>query len=115
MSIRDEELVQRSRALGAHMIERFARDQEGPGAQGRSAVRGLWAGAEIDPRFASARDGLRASAGKRPSLQRRRNHTVVRLAPPLVIRARRSRRRARLLRGGGAGNWSERPANPAAA
>jgi ornithine--oxo-acid transaminase len=80
--IRDEELVQRSRALGAHMLERL-RAIDSPVLK-EVRGRGLWVGAEIDPRFASARhacDRLMA----RGVLSKETHHTVVRLAPPLVI------------------------------
>jgi ornithine--oxo-acid transaminase len=80
--IRDEELVQRSRALGAHMIERL-RAIKSPALKDVRG-RGLWAGAEIDPRFASARDACERLLAK-GVLTKETHHTVVRLAPPLVI------------------------------
>jgi ornithine--oxo-acid transaminase len=46
--------------------------------------RGLWAGAEIDPRVASARDVCERLLGK-GVLSKDTHDTVVRLAPPLVI------------------------------
>jgi ornithine--oxo-acid transaminase len=80
--IRDEDLVQRSHALGAHMLERLQairspvlRDVRG---------RGLWAGAEIDSRFASARDACERLLAK-GVLSKETHDRVVRLAPPLVI------------------------------
>jgi len=80
--VRDEALVQRSRALGAHMLERLRaikspvlRDVRG---------RGLWGGAEIDPRFASAR-GVCERLLAKGVLSKETHDTVVRLAPPLVI------------------------------
>jgi ornithine--oxo-acid transaminase len=80
--IRDEALVERSRALGAHMLERL-RAIKSPAL---SAVRGrgLWAGAEIDPRFATARDVCERLLAK-GVLSKETHDTVVRLAPPLVI------------------------------
>jgi ornithine--oxo-acid transaminase len=80
--IRDEELVQRSRALGAHMLERL-RAIRSP-VLGQVRGRGLWAGAEIDPRFASARHACDRLLAK-GVLSKETHHTVVRLAPPLVI------------------------------
>jgi ornithine--oxo-acid transaminase len=78
----DEKLIERSRDLGAHMHKRLhamkspaLRDVRG---------RGLWAGAEIDPRFASARDVCNRLLAK-GVLSKDTHGTVVRLAPPLVI------------------------------
>jgi len=80
--IRDEGLVQRSRALGAHMLERL-RAIKSPALKNIRG-RGLWAGAEIDPRFASAREACERLLAK-GVLSKETHHTVVRLAPPLVI------------------------------
>jgi len=80
--IRDEGLVQRSRALGAHMLERL-RAIKSPALKSVRG-RGLWAGAEIDPRFASAREACERLLAK-GVLSKETHHTVVRLAPPLVI------------------------------
>jgi ornithine--oxo-acid transaminase len=46
--------------------------------------RGLWAAVEIDPRFASARRVCERLLEK-GVLSKETHHTVVRLAPPLVI------------------------------
>ena len=46
--------------------------------------RGLWAGVEIDPRFASARTACERLMAK-GVLSKETHDTVVRLAPPLVI------------------------------
>jgi ornithine--oxo-acid transaminase len=46
--------------------------------------RGLWAGADIDPRVASGREVCERLLGK-GVLSKDTHHTVVRLAPPLVI------------------------------
>jgi ornithine--oxo-acid transaminase len=80
--IADEQLVARSRVLGAHMHERL----RAIGSPVLKAVRGrgLWAGAEIDPRFATARDVCERLLAK-GVLSKETHHTVVRLAPPLVI------------------------------
>jgi ornithine--oxo-acid transaminase len=80
--IRDEELVEKSRVLGAHMLERL-RAIESP-ALAAVRGRGLWAGAEIDPNIASAREVCERLLGK-GVLSKETHHTVVRLAPPLVI------------------------------
>jgi ornithine--oxo-acid transaminase len=80
--IRDEGLVERSRVLGAYMLERL-RAIKSPALK---AVRGLglWVGAEIDPQFASARTACERLLAK-GVLSKETHDTVVRLAPPLVI------------------------------
>jgi ornithine--oxo-acid transaminase len=80
--IRDERLVERSRVLGARMLERL----HAMGCPALKAVRGrgLWAGAEIDPRFGNAREACERLLAK-GVLSKETHHTVVRLAPPLVI------------------------------
>ena len=78
----DEMLVERSRDLGAHMLRRL-RAIKNPVLKDVRG-RGLWAGAEIDPRFASARDVCDRLLAK-GVLSKDTHGTVVRLAPPLVI------------------------------
>jgi ornithine--oxo-acid transaminase len=80
--IEEEGLVERSRTLGAHMICRLQAIR----SPALAAVRGLglWAGAEIDPRFASAREACERLLEK-GVLSTATHKTVVRLAPPLVI------------------------------
>ena len=80
--IEDEGLVERSRVLGAHMLERLRaiRSPVLKAVRGR----GLWAGAEIDPDYASARDICHRLLA-RGVLSKDTHGTVVRLAPPLVI------------------------------
>lgn len=80
--IRDEGLVERSRVLGEHMLGRL-RTIRNPALKAVRG-RGLWAGAEIDPRIASARTVCERLlvAGV---LSKETHRTVVRLAPPLVI------------------------------
>jgi ornithine--oxo-acid transaminase len=80
--IEDEGLVERSRVLGAHMLARL-RAIESP-ALAAVRGRGLWAAAEIDPRFGSARSVCEHLAQK-GVLSKETHDTVVRLAPPLVI------------------------------
>jgi ornithine--oxo-acid transaminase len=80
--IEDEGLVERSRVLGAHVMERI-------GGLGSPAIkdlrgRGLWVGVEIEPRFASARFFCERLMAK-GVLSKETHGTVVRLAPPLVI------------------------------
>ena len=80
--IEDEGLVGRSRVLGTHMLERL-RAIESPAVRAVRG-RGLWAAVEIDPRFASARSVCERLIEK-GVLSKETHHTVVRLAPPLVI------------------------------
>lgn len=80
--LEDEQLIERSRTLGAHMHKRL-RAMKSP-ALSDVRGRGLWAGAEIDPRFASARDICDRLLAK-GVLSKDTHGTVVRLAPPLVI------------------------------
>jgi ornithine--oxo-acid transaminase len=80
--IADEGLVDRSRVLGAHMLERL-RAIRSPALKAVRG-RGLWAGAEIDPAFAGAREVCERLLDK-GVLSKETHHTVVRLAPPLVI------------------------------
>ena len=80
--IRDEGLVERSRQLGEHMLRRLAAIHSPALKEVRG--RGLWAGAEIDPQFANARAGCERLL-ENGVLSTATHHTVVRLAPPLVI------------------------------
>jgi ornithine--oxo-acid transaminase len=80
--IREEGLVERSRVLGASMLERL-RAIKSPALK---AVRGLglWVGAEIDPQIGSARTACERLLAK-GVLSKETHDTVVRLAPSLVI------------------------------
>jgi ornithine--oxo-acid transaminase len=80
--LRDEGLVERSRVLGAHMIERL-RAIHSPVL---TAVRGrgLWAAAEINPRFSTGREACERLMAK-GVLSKETHGAVVRFAPPLVI------------------------------
>jgi ornithine--oxo-acid transaminase len=80
--IADEGLVERSRTLGDHMLERLRAIRSPVLTEVRG--RGLWAGAEINPRFATARHACEALLAK-GVLSKETHETVVRLAPPLVI------------------------------
>ena len=75
-------LNEKSRVLGAHMLGRL-RAIRSPALRGVRG-RGLWAGAEIEPRVASAREACERLLAK-GVLSKETHHTVVRLAPPLVI------------------------------
>lgn len=80
--IDDEGLVERSRVLGAHMLDRLAHIRSPVLTAVRG--RGLWAGAQIAPGFASARQVCERLITK-GVLSKESHGTVVRLAPPLVI------------------------------
>ncbi len=80
--IRDEGLVEKSRIDGEHMLARL-RAIESPALKDVRG-RGLWAGAEIDPAVASAREACERLLAK-GVLSKETHHTIVRLAPPLVI------------------------------
>jgi ornithine--oxo-acid transaminase len=78
----EERLAERSRDLGAHMIQRL-RTIASP-VLNVVRGRGLWAGVEIDPRFATAREICERLLTK-SVLSKETHGTVVRFAPPLVI------------------------------
>jgi ornithine--oxo-acid transaminase len=80
--MRDEGLVERSRRLGAHMLERL-RAIRNPAVREVRGL-GLWAGVDLDPRRASAREACERLLTK-GVLSKETHGTVVRLAPPLVI------------------------------
>jgi ornithine--oxo-acid transaminase len=80
--IAEEGLVEKSRVLGAHMLKRL-RAIRSPALKAVRG-RGLWAGAEIDRRFATARQACERLLAK-GVLSKETHGTVVRLAPPLVI------------------------------
>jgi ornithine--oxo-acid transaminase len=80
--IRDEKLVEKSRELGDHMLTRL-RAMRSPALKDVRG-RGLWAGAEIDPEIASAREVCEQLMAQ-GVLSKETHDTVVRLAPPLVI------------------------------
>jgi ornithine--oxo-acid transaminase len=80
--IREEGLVERSRVLGAHMLDRL-RDIGSPAVK-EVRGRGLWAGVEIDPAYGSAREACERLLVK-GVLSKETHDTVIRLAPPLVI------------------------------
>jgi ornithine--oxo-acid transaminase len=80
--IREEGLVEKSRVLGVHMLERLHAIASPALKEVRG--RGLWAGAEINPAIASAREACERLLEK-GVLSKETHQTVVRLAPPLVI------------------------------
>jgi ornithine--oxo-acid transaminase len=80
--LRDEGLVERSLVLGAHMIARLRAIDSPVLADVRG--RGLWAAAEIDPRFSTGREACERLMAK-GVLSKETHGAVVRFAPPLVI------------------------------
>jgi ornithine--oxo-acid transaminase len=80
--IDEEHLVERSRVLGRHMIERLRAIRSPVLKEVRG--RGLWAGVEIDPEFGTAREFCERLLAK-GVLSKETHNTVIRLAPPLVI------------------------------
>jgi ornithine--oxo-acid transaminase len=80
--IREEGLVERSRALGGYMLGRLCA-MRSPAVKDVRGL-GLWAGVDIDPNVASAREVCERLLAK-GVLSKETHETVVRLAPPLVI------------------------------
>ena len=80
--IREEGLVEKSRELGAHMLKRLRAIRSPAVKEVRG--RGLWAGVDINPAFAGAREACERLLAK-GVLSKETHGTVVRLAPPLVI------------------------------
>jgi ornithine--oxo-acid transaminase len=80
--LREERLVERSCDLGAHMIDRLRAVRSSVLKEVRG--RGLWAGVEIDPYFATAREICERLLTE-GVLSKETHGTVVRFAPPLVI------------------------------
>src|ERR1700730_9869560 len=78
----DEGLVEKSRVLGAHMLERL-RAIASPALKDVRG-RGLWVGAEIDPAITGAREACERLLAQ-GVLSTETHQTVVRLAPALVI------------------------------
>ena len=83
--IEDEDLVARSAALGAHLLERLrAVMQESGGLIRDVRGRGLWVGVDVAPERAGARELVeRLAAGG--VLSKETHETVIRFAPPLTI------------------------------
>jgi ornithine--oxo-acid transaminase len=83
--IEDEDLVARSAALGAHLLERLRGVMQESGGLIRDVRgRGLWVGVDVAPERASARELVeRLAAGG--VLSKETHETVIRFAPPLTI------------------------------
>jgi ornithine--oxo-acid transaminase len=80
--IAEEGLVGRSALLGAHLLRRLRALNSPLITEVRG--RGLFVGVEIDPSKASARQVVEEMM-RRGVLSKETHHTVIRLAPPLVI------------------------------
>jgi ornithine--oxo-acid transaminase len=83
--IEDEQLVARSAAMGAHLLARLHGVMERSGGLVRDVRgRGLWAGVDIDPTRATARELVERLAAH-GVLSKETHDTVIRFAPPLTI------------------------------
>lgn len=80
--IEDENLVARSAALGAHLLERL-RALDSPLVRAVRG-RGLWVGVDLDPARVAAADVV-ARLAERGVLTKDTHQTVIRFAPPLTI------------------------------
>ena len=80
--IHDERLIERSRTLGEHLLERL-RALQFPFIRAVRG-RGLWVGVELDARHVSARAVVERMA-ERGVLTKDTHETVIRFAPPLTI------------------------------
>jgi ornithine--oxo-acid transaminase len=80
--LEDEKLVERSATLGRHLMQRLQAIDSPLITDIRG--RGLWVGVDIDPHYASAREVCEGLMRK-GVLTKETHHTVVRLAPPLMI------------------------------
>ena len=78
----DEKLAENSARMGAYLLDELRKIDSPVVREVRG--RGLFIGLEIDPEFASARAVCEALMD-RGLLSKETHHTVVRLAPPLVI------------------------------
>lgn len=83
--IEDEDLVARSAAMGEHLLKRLRGVMQAARPLIRDVRgRGLWAGVDIDPAHASARELVERLA-ERGVLSKETHETVIRFAPPLTI------------------------------
>jgi ornithine--oxo-acid transaminase len=78
----DEGLVERSRALGAYLLDSLSALKHPAIVEVRG--KGLWAGLELDPQLALARAVVLAMM-RRGVLSKETHGSVVRFAPPLII------------------------------
>ncbi len=83
--IEDEGLVARSAALGEHLLQRLRGVMQAARPLVRDVRgRGLWAGVDIDPAHATARELVERLA-EHGVLSKETHETVIRFAPPLTI------------------------------
>ena len=83
--IEDEDLVDRSAAMGDYLLARLRRVMAASGGLIRDVRgRGLWVGVDIDPAHATARELVERLAA-RGVLSKETHETVIRFAPPLTI------------------------------
>ena len=83
--IEDEDLVGRSAAMGEHLLARLRGVMEAARPLIRDVRgRGLWAGVDIAPEHATARELVERLAA-RGVLSKETHETVIRFAPPLTI------------------------------
>jgi ornithine--oxo-acid transaminase len=83
--IEDEDLVARSAAMGAHLLARLRAIMESARPLIRDVRgRGLWAGVDVDPAHATARELVERLAAH-GVLSKETHETVIRFAPPLTI------------------------------
>lgn len=85
--LQDEHLVERSAAMGEHLIARLREVQAlAPSMIRDVRGRGLWVGVDIDPAHATARELVEGLA-QHGVLSKETHETVIRFAPPLTITA----------------------------
>lgn len=83
--LEDEQLIERSATLGAHLLQRLRAVQRAHPALIRAVRgRGLWVGVDIDPQSCRARDLVERLA-RHGVLSKETHETVIRFAPPLTI------------------------------
>jgi ornithine--oxo-acid transaminase len=78
----DEGLIERSRALGAYLLDSLSALKHAAIVEVRG--KGLWAGLQLDPRVAPARAVVIAMM-RRGVLSKETHGSVVRFAPPLIV------------------------------
>ena len=97
--IEDENLVARSAELGGLLLARLRQVMEAGGGLIRDVRgRGLWAGVDIDPAYATARELVERLAA-RGVLSKETHETVIRFAPPLTITGELIERAVQALQG----------------
>lgn len=83
--LEDEKLIERSAALGGHLLQRLhALHRAYPSLIRAVRGRGLWVGVDVAPQTCSARDLVERLA-RHGVLSKETHETVIRFAPPLTI------------------------------